>query len=292
MRLLNHPCRTSFTAILAAAPVVLFLLAGAGTANAQAAAPPDVWTQFRGTASLTGVSSATVPEEPKLLWSFEVGESNRLVGRHRRRHRLRRRLYRRARRARPPHRRGEVALIRRASEWASANRRPPSDTGSSSSVTSAGVLHAVDAETGEAVWTYATLGEIKSSPVLAEDRVLIGSYDGYLYGLDAVTGELAWQVETQKLRPRHRRPSPGASPTFGGCDEMFHGVRISDGAEGHQRVGRCVHGGPPRPSGTDAPTSGRFDNEVHQPRLGDPRRRLALRAPAATLPLLLVGAQC
>ena len=95
----------------------------------------------------------------------------------------------------------------------------------------AGVLHAVDAETGAEVWTYATQGEIKSSPVLAGGRVMIGSYDGYLYGLDAATGELAWQVETQNYVHATPAVTTTASPTSGGCDETFHGVRISDGTE-------------------------------------------------------------
>ena len=40
-----------------------------------------------------------------------------------------------------------------------------------------GVLHAVDAASGKAVWTFKTDGEVKSSPVVAGDTVLIGSYD-------------------------------------------------------------------------------------------------------------------
>ena len=53
-----------------------------------------------------------------------------------------------------------------------------------------GILHAVDASTGHALWTYQTDGEIKSSPVITNDTVLIGSYDGHLYGLAKKTGEL------------------------------------------------------------------------------------------------------
>mgnify|MGYP003347569740 CR=1 FL=1 len=39
------------------------------------------------------------------------------------------------------------------------------------------VFHAVSAATGKALWTFKTLAEIKSSPVVVGDRVLVGSYD-------------------------------------------------------------------------------------------------------------------
>src|SRR6478736_312538 len=49
----------------------------------------------------------------------------------------------------------------------------------------AGVVHAVDGLTGKVRWTFKTGAEIKSSPVVSGDRVLIGSYDGHLYALSA-----------------------------------------------------------------------------------------------------------
>src|SRR5207249_6780074 len=45
---------------------------------------------------------------------------------------------------------------------------------------SSGMLHAVRASDGKGLWTFKTDGEIKSSPVVTGDRVLIGSYDGNL----------------------------------------------------------------------------------------------------------------
>ena len=47
----------------------------------------------------------------------------------------------------------------------------------------------MDAASGKAVWTFKTQSEIKSSPVVAGDRVLIGSYDSSLYALGAKDGE-------------------------------------------------------------------------------------------------------
>ena len=37
--------------------------------------PADNWSQFRGNHRLTGVSASTVPNELKLLWTYEAGES-------------------------------------------------------------------------------------------------------------------------------------------------------------------------------------------------------------------------
>ena len=238
MRLLSRSHHPSFAAPRAAVAasvaaaivlVVVMLPAGAGTAAAQEAAPPDAWTQFRGTAGLTGVSSSTVPENPRLLWSFEAGESidssaaivdgTVYVGTYT----------------------GELVALDletgdlkwryQASERMGIGESSPAVGHGMVFVGDlAGVLHAVDAETGAEVWTYATQGEIKSSPVLSGDRVLIGSYDGYLYGLEVATGELAWQVETQNYVHATPAVTDGVA-WFGGCDETFHGVRISDGTE-------------------------------------------------------------
>jgi outer membrane protein assembly factor BamB len=51
------------------------------------------------------------------------------------------------------------------------------------------MLHALDAKTGKALWTYATKARVDSSPVIADNRVIFGSNDGRLYILDAATGK-------------------------------------------------------------------------------------------------------
>jgi polyvinyl alcohol dehydrogenase (cytochrome) len=58
-----------------------------------------------------------------------------------------------------------------------------------------GVVHAVDARTGEEVWT-ASLGvQVNDSPLVVGDTVWIGDYDGLLHALDFATGEVRWSVE-------------------------------------------------------------------------------------------------
>ena len=58
----------------------------------------------------------------------------------------------------------------------------------------AGVCTRSTPRRGKAAWTFKTGGEVKSSPVVAGDRVLIGSYDTYLYALGAKDGKVLWKV--------------------------------------------------------------------------------------------------
>jgi outer membrane protein assembly factor BamB len=50
-------------------------------------------------------------------------------------------------------------------------------------------IHAIDAKTGKAAWTFATRARVDSSPVIAGGRVYIGSSDGKLYVLDSESGK-------------------------------------------------------------------------------------------------------
>lgn len=57
-----------------------------------------------------------------------------------------------------------------------------------------GRLYAVDAITGEEVWSFRTAGGLISAPSVIGDTVLIGDKRGRLYGLTASTGELIWEL--------------------------------------------------------------------------------------------------
>ena len=54
-------------------------------------------------------------------------------------------------------------------------------------------VHCLDARTGEALWTFATLGRVESSPAIAANRVYVGSSDGRFYVLDLATGVKLWE---------------------------------------------------------------------------------------------------
>ncbi|MDH4064024.1 MAG: PQQ-like beta-propeller repeat protein, partial [Acidobacteriota bacterium] len=57
------------------------------------------------------------------------------------------------------------------------------------------MVHALDAATGQAKWTYMTRARIDSSPAIAGGRAFVGSSDGRLYGLDLASGKVVWQYE-------------------------------------------------------------------------------------------------
>ena len=56
-----------------------------------------------------------------------------------------------------------------------------------------GSIHAFDALTGTQIWSYKTGGAIISSPAISNGVVCIGSSDGYLYAFDAATGANLWK---------------------------------------------------------------------------------------------------
>ena len=199
------------------------------TQNSAPVAPASRWSQFRGTPALTGVSSAEVPQNLDLLWTFDAGESidssaaivdgTVYVGTYL----------------------GELIAVDLETgepKWR-YQATPDVGIGESSPAVGdglvfvgdlAGLLHAVDSDTGEGVWTFQTEGEIKSSPVVVGEHVLVGSYDGYLYNLLATDGTLVWKYET--LNYVHATPAVANGVAyFGGCDEVFRGVRVTDGEE-------------------------------------------------------------
>jgi outer membrane protein assembly factor BamB len=57
------------------------------------------------------------------------------------------------------------------------------------------LLHALDADTGKAVWTLTTRARIDSSPAVSGGRVYVGSSDGRMYAADAKSGEKVWEFE-------------------------------------------------------------------------------------------------
>ncbi len=57
------------------------------------------------------------------------------------------------------------------------------------------MIHAIDARTGEALWTFMTRSRVDSSPASANGRVYVGSNDGRLYVLDLEHGKKLWEFE-------------------------------------------------------------------------------------------------
>ncbi|MGD2174374.1 MAG: PQQ-binding-like beta-propeller repeat protein [Candidatus Brocadiaceae bacterium] len=54
-------------------------------------------------------------------------------------------------------------------------------------------LHAVNARTGEMLWSFVAGGRIDSPPTIARGLAVFGCRDGWVYVLDAADGELSWR---------------------------------------------------------------------------------------------------
>jgi hypothetical protein len=54
-------------------------------------------------------------------------------------------------------------------------------------------VHAIDADTGERLWSFTTGGRVDSPPTIWQGHALFGSADGHVYCLSASDGTLAWR---------------------------------------------------------------------------------------------------
>lgn len=208
-------------------PFVLCLLPFAFH-SAFAQAHWGAWPQFRGEPLLTGVSSSTMTATPKLLWTYEAGdtiESSAAIADNT--------VY-------VGSASGELLAIDFQTGQAKWKYLTTKDgIGESSPAVAGGVVyigdlagtfHAVNAQNGSKKWTFKTGGEIKSSPVVAGDKVLIGSYDGHLYCLNTSNGSVAWKLRTEG--PVHATPSVVDGVAYvAGCDALFHAIRLATGRE-------------------------------------------------------------
>lgn len=60
-------------------------------------------------------------------------------------------------------------------------------------------LVAVDIESREIRWRFATGDTVRSSPVMSGSAVIVGSEDGYLYAIDADSGEMLWKLQLGEM---------------------------------------------------------------------------------------------
>ena len=252
--------------------LLTLLLTAHGSLLAAAAqdTPHDNWSQFRGNHSLTGVSTSTLSNNLKLMWTYEAGDSIEssaaIVGRT----------------VFVGSQKGDLVslnLDNGAVYWKFPTGAP---IGESSPTHSAGVvyignlggwLNALNAADGKKLWAFKTGSEIKSSPVVVGDRVLIGSYDQHLYCLSTRNGSVLWKVRTDG--PVHGTPGiSGGTAYITGCDEVFRAIRISDGVQIFQVASGAYTGASPALRG-GAAFYGTFNNDVVMVTLG--QRRIAWR---------------
>lgn len=65
-----------------------------------------------------------------------------------------------------------------------------------------GKVRAIDAASGEEVWSYYTAGPILQPPTIWQGRAYVGSGDGYIYALEAATGRLLWRFRAAPVERR------------------------------------------------------------------------------------------
>jgi len=58
-------------------------------------------------------------------------------------------------------------------------------------------MYAIDFETGNQMWKYQSPDAIEATPCVVEGSVYVGCSDGFLYALDAKTGSFKWKYETE-----------------------------------------------------------------------------------------------
>lgn len=77
-------------------------------------------------------------------------------------------------------------------------------------------LYAVDAQTGQQKWKFATLGQrqIASTPAVADGAVYFIGYDGLIYSIDAATGKQKWIFSTDFERRFQANRLHGYPPGF------------------------------------------------------------------------------
>src|ERR1043166_3359645 len=219
--------------------------------------PADNWSQFRGNQQLTGVSQSKVPESLKPLWTYDAGDSIEssaaIVGRG----------------VFVGSQKGELVALSLDNGSVYWKFPTGSPIGESSPAYGNGVgyigglggwLSALNASDGKKLWAFKTNGEIKSSPVVVGDRLLIGSYDEFLYCLSTKDGSVLWKFKTNG--PVHSTPSITNGMAFiAGCDEIFRAIRIADDREMFNVASGSYTGASPALRNGSA-FYGTFDNEV------------------------------
>jgi len=89
-----------------------------------------------------------------------------------------------------------------------------------------GNLCALDLETGQLKWKFATQGVVHSSPAVAGGVVYFGSWDSYLYALDAATGQEKWKFKTGEDKTNFNQVGIQSSPAVDG-GVVYFGCRDS-----------------------------------------------------------------
>ena len=169
--------------------------------RSSAAAPPSL-----------GTTAATLPDKLQRAVDLRSRRRDRILGGHRGRRRLCRRAAGRAARGRPGRRQAALE-VHGVGRSASASRRRQSPAASSTSAISAASCTRSTPPAARPCGRSRRGSEIKSSPVVVGDRVLIGSYDSHSLRARRQGRQARVEGADRGLRACARRRSSTASPT-------------------------------------------------------------------------------
>jgi len=91
-------------------------------------------------------------------------------------------------------------------------------------------LYAIDADSGNFVWKFATEGGVASSPTVSNGLIFFGSEDGQLYAVQIDNGQRAWVFRTQDRIYASPRADFG-HVFIGSDDQYFYAINILSGRE-------------------------------------------------------------
>lgn len=96
--------------------------------------------------------------------------------------------------------------------------------------TRSGLLHALDAATGERRWTTAVGTDVRATPAVVDGTVYVGSHDDRVYAVSAADGEVRWRFDAGSPLPAP--PAATADTVYVGSDGgTVHALAAADGEE-------------------------------------------------------------
>ncbi len=192
------------------------------------------WLSFRGTPDQRGVATTTLSDQPKLLWELKSKDgwvgTCAIAGDFVYAPALEGYLYCLERRT------GNVVWKYRSidstdeDEFAAGFKAAPLvAAGTVFAGDEDGFLHAIDATTGQRRWQFETGAEIAGGVAFWNDRLILASYDSFLYCL-SLDGEELWNFQTRD----RINCSPAIVDHFtfvAGCDSYLRVIDMQNGRE-------------------------------------------------------------
>jgi outer membrane protein assembly factor BamB len=185
------------------------------------------WSDFRGNQSLTGTTKASIPNNPKLLWTFQAGDNIKsapvvcddkiVVGATN----------------------GTVFCLDLKGKLIWKYKTENSIEAPALILNSKvyignldGTLFALNLSDGKLVWKYKTDNQISGSVNWwksgNQTLLVVGSYDYFLHCVDAQTGKEKWKYESSNYINGSAACFNGKA-IFGGCDGFLHVVDLNKG---------------------------------------------------------------